>query len=401
MKALKRNLLFVFVALLAVYTSLTLLQVYYNAYVHLILFGCCLIFAHNRYKFAVPLTVGGLVCFLFMFLSIDKTAVTPMSQMGFYLHYITWPVVLIAVVNSLNLKQKLMIMRLMLIVAIIGSLCSLRYLVVDANISRLLAGAATQAEIHEYYSHGVGGYGTVYATVFLCFGAIYWFVNTKSKTDKILIIIYLVTSYIFILYASYTIAILITVIISLLAFTSKIKPMIKSLIVIALIAFLLVICWDALVEYAIVILRHLELDRVVQRLTQLTEASANNDISSLQRSQLYLKSLESFFAHPLAGSNVAGEHSQILDTLAYFGISGLLMPVLFGYYSYKAMKISSLRLAFFYLMFFALIFVNTGSAMQIPVSVFFLCPLMVNAVKEQNKESRVKNPTLSEIGDLK
>lgn len=391
MKAIKKNMFFIFVMALAIFTSLTLLQVYYNAYIHLILFGCCLLFANKRYKFAVPLAVGGLLCFLFMFLSMNRTAVTPMGQLGFYLHYITWPVLLIAAINTLSLNQKLIIMRIMLVVGIVGSLLSLRVLLVDSNISRILAGAATESEMHEYYSRGVGGYGTVYATVFLCFGAIYWFINSKSMVDRCLIIAYLATAYMFILYASYTTAILITVIISLLAFTSKVKPMIKSLIVIGIIALLLMVFWDNLVEAAITILRELDLDRVVQRLTQLTQASSNNDLSSLQRSQLYLKSFESFLRHPLAGSDVAGQHSQILDYLAYFGIIGIFLPVLFGYYSIKCIKLSSRRLIFFYLMFFALISVNTCSAMQIPVSVFFLCPLMVSAVKEQNANAKKLN----------
>lgn len=391
MKAIKRNMFFIFVMALAIFTSLTLLQVYYNAYIHLFLFGCCLIFANKRYKFAVPLAAGGLLCFLFMFLSMNRVAVTPMGQLGFYLHYITWPVLLIAANNTLNLNQKLIIMRVMLIVGIVGSLLSLRVLLVDSNISRILAGAATETEMYEYYSRGVGGYGTVYSTVFLCFGAIYWFINTKSMADRCLIIAYLATAYMFILYASYTTAILITVVISLLAFTSKVKPMIKSLLVIGLIALLLIVFWDNLVEFAITILRELELDRVVQRLTQLTQASSNNDLSSLQRSQLYLKSFESFLQHPLAGSDVAGKHSQILDYLAYFGIIGIFMPVLFGYYAVKCIKLSSRRLIFFYLMFFALISVNTCSAMQIPVSVFFLCPLMVSTVKEQNANAKKLN----------
>lgn len=403
MKALKRNMFFIFVTVLAVFTSLTLLQIYYNAYIHLLIFGCCLIFANKRYKFAVPLAVGGLVCFLFIFLSINKYAVTPMEQLGFYLHYITWPVLLIAAVNSLTLNQKLIIMRLMLIVGIVSSLLSLRVLFVDSSISRLLAGAATEAEMYEYYGKGVGGYGTVYATVFLCFGAIYWFAHTKSKADKALIIIYLITAYIFILYASYTTAILITVVISMLALTSKVKPMIKSLLIIALVAVLFLVCWDLIMEVALKVLNELKLYRVIERLTQLTEASESHSLSSLTRSQLYLMSWESFLEHPLVGSDVAGAHSQILDNLAYFGIVGIFMPVLFGYYSIKCIKLSSWRLALFYIMFFALIFVNTCSAMQIPVSVFFLCPLIVNTVKEQQAKAKVKNEntTVSETGALK
>ncbi len=402
MKALKRNMLFICVIALSVYTTLTLLQVYYNAYIHLFLFGCCLIFAHNRYKFAAPLTVGGIICCLFIILSIDKTAVTPMGQLGFYLHFITWPVVLIASIQTFTLKQKLIIMRLMLIVGIVGSLLSLRVLLIDPNVSRQLAGAATQAELQEYYSMGVGGYGTVYATVFLCFGAIYWFVNTKSNFDRCIIIAFLVIAYMFILYASYTTAILITVILSLLAITSKVKPMIKSLVVIAIIAFLLIVFWDNLISLSLGILRELDLQKVIERLTQLTQASGNNDLSSLTRSQLYLKSLASFFAHPLTGSDVSGGHSQILDTLAHFGIIGICMPCLLAYYSYKSVKLSSVRLSLFYLMFFALICVNTCSAMQIPVSVFFICPLIVNTVKEQKAVLKDKKDTIipNRIGDI-
>lgn len=383
-------MLFIFVTALAVYTSLTLLQIYYNAYVHLILFGCCIIFSHKPHKLILPLGLGALTCALFMLLSVGKLAITPMSQLGFYLHYITWPVVLVAVLNTFTLKQKLILMRLMLIVAIVGSLCSLRYLVVDPNISRLLAGAATATEMHNYFSKGIGGYGTVYATVFLCFGAIYWFVNTKVRTDRILIIAFLSSAYLFILYASYTTAIIITVIISLLAFTSKVKPMIKSLIVIAIISLLLVLLWDNIAESAINLFSELGLERVVQRLTQLTQASQNNDMSSLQRTQLYIKSFEAFIEHPLKGGNVAGEHSQILDTLAYFGIAGFFMPLLLGYYSMKCIKLSSIRLSLFYIMFFALITVNTCSAMQIPVMVFCVCPLIVNTVKEQRSLAKTK-----------
>lgn len=400
MKALKRNMFFIFVTVLAVFTSLTLLQVYYNAYVHLFIFGCCLIFANKRYKFMLPLALGGLVCFLFMFLSIGRTAVTPMGELGYYLHYVTWPIILIASVNSLNNKQKLIIMRLMLVVGIVGSILSLRVLLVDSSVSRILAGAASEAETYTYFSQGVGGYGTVYATAFLCFGAIYWFINTKVKGDRVLIAVYLITSYVFIIYASYTIAIIITFILSLLALTSKVKPMAKSLLIIAIIALLLLLFWNNIAEFAIDIMRDLKLDKVVQRLTQLTQATETNTVTSLTRPQLYLKSFTSFLEHPLAGSEIAGQHSQILDTLAYFGLSGFLMPALLVYYSYKSVKLSSARLLLFYLVFFAFLLVNAGSTMQIPVSVFFICPLIVNAVKEQNSKMK-KTEKRSVTDDLK
>lgn len=400
MKALKRNMFFIFVTVLAVFTSLTILQIYYNAYVHLFIFGCCLIFANKRYKFALPLALGGFVCFLFMFLSIGRTAVTPMSELGYYLHYVTWPIVLIASVNSLNNKQKLIIMRLMLVVGIVGSILSLRVLFADSSVSRILAGAASEAETYTYFSQGVGGYGTVYATAFLCFGAIYWFINTKSKADRVLIAVYLITAYVFIIYASYTIAIMITFILSLLALTSKVKPMVKSLIIIAVIALLLLLFWNNIIEFTIDIMRDLKLDKVVQRLTQLTQATETNTVTSLTRPQLYLKSFTSFLEHPLAGSEVAGRHSQILDTLAYFGISGFLMPALLIYYAYKTVKLSSARLILFYLVFFAFLLVNAGSTMQIPVSVFFLCPLIVNTVKKQNP--KMKKPDKQSVtGDSK
>ncbi len=388
MKELKSNLFFFSLIALAVFTSLTLLQVYYSVYIHLVLFFMCILFANNRHKFVVPLAVGGVVCILFFFLSFDRVAVTPIGQIGFYLHYITWPVVLIAALQTLNLNQKLIIMRLMLIVGIVGSLLSLRVLLVDQTISRILAGEATEAEMQEYYSRGVGGYGTVYSTTFLCFGAIYWLTHTKVKLDKILIIIYLATAYLFIIYASYTTAILITIAVSLVAMTSKIKPMMKSLVVVAAIIILIFLLWDPIIDLIISIFNRLELTVVVRRLTQLTEATENNDLSSLARAQLYLKSWESFIAHPLVGSDVAGRHSQILDTMAYFGIAGVLMPILLVYYSLKCISVSSRRLAMFYGIFFVLITVNTCSAMQIPVSVFFLCPLIINAVKEQNKKDK-------------
>ncbi len=385
MKAVKNVLFFISVIALAVYTSFTLLQVYYSAYVHLALFACCILFANKRYKFAVPLMAGGLVCFLFIFLAFDKTATSPMGQLGFYLHYITWPIVLIASINTLSLNQKLLIMRGMLVVSIVGSLLSLRVLLVDPTISRILAGEANATEKYEYFSRGVGGYGTVYATVFLCFGAIYWFARTKNKFDKALIIMFLASAFLFIVYASYTTAILITIILALLAITSKIKPMIKSLIAVAIIAVVILVFWENLVDFSIVILGKLELHQVVKRLTQLSEAGANNDLSSLTRAQLYLKSWESFLAHPLVGSDVAGKHSQTLDNLAYFGIAGIFMPVLLVYYAIKSVNVSSKRLVLLYIMFFVLITINTCSAMQIPVSVFFLCPLIVNVMKEQKK----------------
>ncbi len=399
MKAIKNNLFFISVIALAVYTSLTLLQVYYSAYIHLVLFACCILFANKRHKFVVPLIAGGLVCFLFIFLAFDKTATTPMSQLGFYLHYITWPVVLIASINTLSMKQKTFIMRLMLIVGIIGSVLSLRVLLVDPTISRILAGDANASEQYEYFSRGVGGYGTVYATVFLCFGAIYWLARTKNNFDRILIALFLTSAFLFIVYASYTTAILIAVILALLALTSKIKPMIKALIAVAFIALFIVLFWDHIIDFSIEILNKLELYQVVKRLSQLTEATENNNLSSLTRAQLYLKSWESFLAHPIVGSNVAGGHSQTLDNLAYFGIAGIFMPIVLVYYSIKSIKVSSKRLILLYAMFFVLITINTCSAMQIPVSVFFLCPLIVNVMKEENKMEKKLKASNLEMGE--
>lgn len=385
-------LLALFTVALLLLTLCTFFQSRYSVLIHLTLFALCFLVMGKINKRVIGLLLASVIpVIILVLLSINHTTTTPIAQLGFFLHYITWPVLLITINERFTKEQKLFILRIITAIAIVGNLASLKILVEDNDASRLLAGSATESEKAFYYAKGVGGYGYTYAMVFFTYGAIAWLKNTKNIFDKIFLSAFLITNYLFILYSSYTAAIIFVLLITVAACTSKMRFKNANLILVA-VAILILILGNLLLEFGISFARNLELDWVVKRLSQLNEAQQSGDFAGLNRAQLYMQSLNSFFANPIIGGGKVGGHSHLLDWLGMFGFCALPAFAAMFFWCRESFKIvKNKNLIIFFILFIVFAAIDTCSSMQIPVIVLFAVPLSASVfVKTQDE------PELSE-----
>jgi hypothetical protein len=385
-------LLMLTVALLLL-TLCTFFQNRYSVLIHLAIFVLCFCAMKKISKRIITLIVISIIpALILVLLSINNIATTPIMQFGFFLHYITWPILLITINEHFSEEQKLFILRVIVLLAIIGNIASLRILIEDNEVSRLLAGWATESQMAFYYAKGVGGYGYVFAMVFLTYGAIAWLKNTKKIFDKLFLSIFLITNYLFILYSSYTVAIIFVLLITIAACTSKMSFKNANLILIVF-AIAILILGKLFLEFGINVARNLELEWVVKRLSQLHKAQQSGDFTELRRAQLYMQSISSFFANPITGGGRVGGHSHLLDWLGMFGFCAVPAFATMFFWCRESFKIAKNKNLIVFFVFFAVFAtIDTCSAMQIPVTVLFAVPLILNVFtnEEGNEIKKIR-----------
>ena len=384
------------VCILSTLILFTYLQNYYSVLIHMVVFCCCFFSLKSieikTLKFIFFSILPALVLSL---MAINREFTTPIGQLGFFLHYITWPVILSLVVKSNTTKHIFIILRIIIILCIIGNLASIIVLLEDNTVSRILAGSS-ETEKLKYYAMGVGGYGYVFAMSFLTFGAVSWLKKADKRLDKALLITFLITNYIFIIYASYTTAIILTFVLTVLSLINNKNSVITGLILI-FVMLLLIIIGPWLLELGLSLAESLELDWVELRFTQLIEATTEGDFSSLKRFRLYMMSIEEFCKNPLIGGNGVGGHSEILDALGGFGIFGMSVPIIIIIYSKFCMQFSKkTSMLLFYIIFFIFAAIDTVSTMQIPIVVFFVVPLISNVIsRNEIIDKKIQDPIIT------
>lgn len=381
---LKSACAILFVIALILLTFSTFFQGVYNVLLHVALLGMCfLVIGRLNQRSVTLLIVSVLPMALLVGLSFNNVSSTPIAQIGFFLHYISWIVLLLAVNETFSDGQKRFLIRLIIVIAIISNLASIAVLLTDADASRLLAGSVTEKAQADYYSRGLGGYGYVYAMVFLTYGAIVWLINTKNRFEKILLIVYLITNYLFLLLSSYTLAIIFALVLTVAALTTKMQ-FVSANVLLVTVALLIILLGEPLLNLGINFAEKMDLPWIVKRLSQLNEAQMTGDYMGLTRSQLYLRSLQSFAENPLTGQGVVGGHAHMLDWLGMFGICAIPAMWLMYVFCREAYKIGKRKnFVIFYIIFFVFTFIDTCSAMQIPVIVLFGCPLILNLMSSQ------------------
>ena len=382
-----KNLL---IYLLSGYVLATLLQNYYSVYIHLLLFIACIFTSrcYNR-KIARVLIVGVSTCLLFVLFAIFKGTFDPMTQVGVFLHYLTWPILFLLYKDRLSVTEKKNYINYIIGICIVNNILSLKVLFENREISRLLAGAATLAQRQEYFGKGVGGYGHVYAMVFFTIAALYWFLSTKDKMEKLFLFLFLITNYMFILFSSYTTAILLTLILTVFAFTMKTESM-KATIIFSVIVLIILLFGSELLNVGINIANALQLNFVAKHLSQLQALQNASDYLTLRRSYFYTISWESFKSNPFTGGMSAGGHSHLLDCLAKMGVFGLSFFVCLYIFEKNCTDRSFPKPYFeMYLIFFIFTCIDTCEVAQLPLVLFFVCPMVFTLINSEEELSHV------------
>lgn len=281
------------------------------------------------------------------------------------------------------LKRQVMLMLAYYALITINSIVKLSQ---NSQISRLLAGAS-----YEHAGLFMAGYMTIYSAVFiLAAGILFWLTTPQlSRTNRLMILFCIVLGTLMLVLAQYTIALLLYALLCLLLFliyaptTVRAKTIVSVvLILIATYYFLLPIFEDLLVMSS-----SSRLKMLFYRLDQVTSyllAPGNNTDSLGVRPTLYGNSLSTFLANPLWGigshiknSLIVGEHSEIFDLLARFGLVGFICyATSFGGHAKKILgrvkNASGLWLI--YIVYILFLMLDPGLRWTDGVALFYLIP---------------------------
>ncbi len=367
---------------LVVLTLFTLAQAYYKFVIHLGLLILGFLFCGKAQKHtAVFIGTGIAICLAFVAMSIVKEHGLISEHIAFYLHYITWPFLLIGVIHNFEKDEIKKLLYLVIFMCIVGNILSLIELEKNPEVSRLLAGVQLGDQKMYYLKKGVGGYGYVFAMAFFVFAIIRWLKSTDNKREKTFLTLFLILNYLFVLYSSYTTAIAIALIMTGLALIAGMKDGSRAAVIIIVLVLVLAFA-SPILELGHDLAEDLNLDWVSRRLGEVLDAQDDSDMSALRRYDLYKESWDTFVSKPIFGGvpfegDTYGGHSQILDTFAQYGLFAFLLFAFFGRCQSMCRRHSqNVDLKFFYLIFYVFATIDTCAAMQIPAIIFFVVPLI-------------------------
>lgn len=215
----------------------------------------------------------------------------------------------------------------------IGSINSLIKLFQYPMASRILA--TGQIESKKYAYMGIGGYSYVYASVMIMVLVIYLLKteNLHNAKIKIALLILYIVNFMFVIKASYTIAILFAIFLSVVSLV-KIRNL-NWLMFIGMLCGGFLIMLKKQIGYILVFLAESLPNGQVSygKILDFAQGLISNKfgVESLNRFKLYLKSVSCFLNNPMYGriwstnANYSiGNHSAWLDLLGAFGLIGSL-----------------------------------------------------------------------------
>lgn len=291
--------------------------------------------------------------------------------------YGMWTIIFIYAIETYERKQLVIFATIIVIAINISSISTATTLATNPEASRFLAGHSDDILLRS----GVGGYGFIYGLVFLNYGLLIALKRTKKNYVKAGIIITLAINYYTILFSSYSTAILFSLVLLVFAaMQSEKSSTIKNILlwgIVIIVYFFRIEIISFIKEMG----ESLGLDWIVNRMGQLVDAMETGDYEDLRRIRLYEESFESFMAHPMTGGGIdapRGGHSTGLDLLAQYGIWGAIF-LLVNITGLKMWNVFSKKNAHIYFLITYVVFININTCMsiEIPCSVFFVCPLII------------------------
>ena len=293
---------------------------------------------------------------------------------------------------------------ILLLILLITSITTMIGLINTPNASRILTSSSSEIDDVILYSKNIGGFDFIYGIIILVPLFISFLVknNQTNLIIKVFFTLILLTSILVVANASFTIAILTIVLSIILGLLSKLKYryIIPLFFVLLILSFLIpnTIISDLFYNLAQLI----NTDYVSNRLYDISNylsgsINSTNDLGI--RIFLYKLSLETFINNPLGigpyyysdGVGI-GNHSQILDDLARYGIFGLMYYILFfsSYFIYIRRIYLSQKLNINFsnslLIFLFISLLNpTFSSQTISVILFFILPSLPFVIRYLNK----------------
>lgn len=392
MKKNPLNLAIVILSLtLLIFHTFTFARQYYNFTVTLLLFVSVVLLSilsngidSIRFGKRFALHLFSIVCITFVAYFMRGIAIN--TVLGYVLPFYIWPLLYSIVSKCLTAKSRKVFVGVFLTFYVIGAIATFAVLLKDVNASRLLAGAASEEQFLIYYSKGVGSYGFVFMSVFVFYSLLSWIgMNTKYKLSKFLLFLLVLFEIVLVLFASYTIAILMLICFFLLWLFFRRKNILQTIVVLGLV-FAIFLLRVYLMNAMISLSNKFGLNYVANRFEQLVSLNEGRDVSDLKRYSLYSISFNSFLSNPLFGTGVVGGHSAVFDLLGNYGFFGLflIVSIVINVLTFVRRFELKYKIAYFVIFIFSLI--DTIDTIVFIPFVFFVMPLIFDIVSKRNEK---------------
>lgn len=281
------------------------------------------------------------------------------------------------IANSADLKQKKLLLTIISIMIVLVIILTIRELEINPNITR------SWKDFDESSKNNVASYTFVYAIPIFISILVISFNKSNNGYIKLLIVLLGILSFVFLLRAQYTLALLIAVIGLLAGFIKTTKSSWLKLISIITVAIMLVFSGDILSFMA----SKVDSSQISLRLRELSDFFTSGDASGYNlgsRFNLYWKSILAFFASPIWGNRSLDfdGHATFLTVLSDTGILGGI-PFYYLYFSMRKRIINVIcdHNNFFNVSFVMLVLMGLTNpihaAFPVGFTVWFVVPLII------------------------
>ena len=257
-----------------------------------------------------------------------------------FLYSLVLPMLGIYLLKKNNFKMAVIIFGTFVLTNIITCYTTYFGCQIYPNAARDLAtGDIMESPFYQIYlDANIGGFKFIYNLVLFSILTICLIKNNKQLSINLILIIVSITFFLGIVLAitasQYTIAILLTSINLLLFFIGR-KLSARKVILLGGTLLLILVAFKPVVADGLMkIADNIESKTVSHRLTDISlslEGKHSQEDSNMDsRKEKYMKSINNFINNPLGGWSLqsAGGHSYIFDTLAKYGILGLILLII-------------------------------------------------------------------------
>lgn len=332
-KSLTQQLIHALITVIIVYSITAivprLISSYLTTYFYLlVLVACLLLVLVSRGRKSVDEYVILIIPFIIWKLLVYLITRPSLIDLGYNILLDFSPIILgLYITKRLDYSSKKYFSIIIIVAIAITLLTSYIGLQQYPDASRYLATVADASESRnvKYNMMNIGGYEFVYTTVLLYPLLIYAYKQGKIKFFWTIVIA--IIELVFIIQTSYTTALILWMLSTMFFFFNKDFKS-KNLIYVGIIAVLLFfVLWDLFSSWIDLLADNIASKDISERLHALAGGQIGLENSEDNRLELYLRSINTFLAHPIIGSLTSGGggHSSILDTLARYGLMGAVI----------------------------------------------------------------------------
>jgi hypothetical protein len=299
-----------------------------------------------------------------------------------------------SIIYNMNLRLKNKLIFIILILNLFTTIISIKNLLLDSNVSRIIAKNSEEAEV--LIDQGIGGYGFIYFNVI---SLPLFFLILKLKRDNFFLIIAKInifSSITLVLLANYFIAIIMLILTLFILFyysSKKLQYRVLKFFLFLIILISIPSNLDKLDNFTSNLVEGTNLQFKQQDVFNKLQGKESDNGTIEGRSDRYYRSIYLFSKNPILGTfsfDSIGKHSNILDQFAQYGIFlGLLLINIILFLPLIIIKsiVNQYKYYVYCFLFLVLIlgFLNNYS-MQIGVAMILLVCLFESNINNNNEK---------------